>query len=154
MNAAIPFRPSGPKVFSAAFLARLAAANRVYRALTANGCPVRRVDFGETEITIVAGRNPHWRPAAHEGIRLIWQERNSNHEKGRAAGNAADAGFLEQKLEEWAGALLKLRASFAQMVAVKNRAANQNDRQALARVIGQRAGELGGPYQTDFIDMP
>jgi hypothetical protein len=96
-----------------------------------------------------------------------------NPDRVRAAGKAAAADFLEQKLEEWADALhdyeeigvavnlnharaqevlRKQRASFAQMIAVKTRAAAPNDRQALSRIIGQMAGELGIPYQPDLIE--
>jgi hypothetical protein len=96
-----------------------------------------------------------------------------NPDRVRAAGNAAAADFLERKLEEWADALhdyeslgvavnlsharaqetvRKQRAAFAQMIAVKNRAADPSDRQALSRVIGQMANELGIPYQPDLLD--
>lgn len=96
-----------------------------------------------------------------------------NPDKVRAAGNVSAAEHLESKISEWDDALhdyeelgfainlnhaksqeslRKQRASFAQMIGVKNRTPSQNDRQALSTVIGQMADELGINYQPDFID--
>jgi hypothetical protein len=94
-----------------------------------------------------------------------------NSDKVRSHGNTAAADFLEQKIEEWADALhdyeemgvavnlnharaqemlRKQRASFAQMIAVKNRATAPNDRQALSHLLHQMAHELDVPYQPDL----
>ena len=91
----------------------------------------------------------------------------------RALGNTSAAEHLESKISEWDDALhdyeelgfainlnhaksqeslRKQRASFAQMIGVKNRTPGANDRQAISRIIGQMANELGIPYQTDLID--
>lgn len=96
-----------------------------------------------------------------------------NPDRVRANGNESGADFLEEKIEEWADALhdyeelgvainlnhvkaqevlRKQRASFAQMIGVKNRTAALSDRQALSHVIGQMADELDVPYQPDLID--
>lgn len=96
-----------------------------------------------------------------------------NPEQVRAQGNTTGADFLETKLNEWADALhdyeqlgaafnlnhakagealRKQRASFAQMIGVKNRTAAEPDRKALGAVIGQMAAELGVPYQVDLVD--
>lgn len=91
----------------------------------------------------------------------------------RALGNTSAAEHLESKISEWDDALhdyeelgfainlnhakaqesvRKQRASFAQMIGVKNRTPSQKDRQALSMVIGQMANELGISYQPDLID--
>lgn len=96
-----------------------------------------------------------------------------NPDKVRGAGNESAAEHLESKISEWDDALhdyeelgfainlnhaksqeslRKQRASFAQMIGVKNRTPSQNDRQALSMVIGQMANELGISYQPDLID--
>ena len=96
-----------------------------------------------------------------------------NPDKVRAAGNLSASEHLESKISEWDDALhdyeelgfainlnhaksqeslRKQRASFAQMIGVKNRTPSQNDRQALSMVIGQMANELGISYQPDLID--
>src|SRR5574338_365587 len=96
-----------------------------------------------------------------------------NPEQVRAQGNTTGADFLETKLNEWADALhdyeqlgaafnlnhakagealRKQRASFAQMIGVKNRPAAEPDRKALGAVIGQMAAELGVPSQVDLVD--
>lgn len=96
-----------------------------------------------------------------------------NPDRVRAAGNISAADYLEAKISEWDDALhdyeelgfainlnhvksqeslRKQRASFAQMIGVKNRTPSQNDRQALSMVIGQMADELGIAYQPDLVD--
>lgn len=96
-----------------------------------------------------------------------------NPDRVLAAGNIPAAEYLESKISEWDDALhdyeelgfainlnhaksqeslRKQRASFAQMIGVKNRTPSQNDRQALSEVIGQMANELGISYQPDLID--
>lgn len=96
-----------------------------------------------------------------------------NPDKVRAAGNIPASEHLESKISEWDDALhdyeelgfainlnhaksqeslRKQRASFAQMIGVKNRTPSQNDRKALSLVIGQMADELGINYQPDLID--
>jgi hypothetical protein len=96
-----------------------------------------------------------------------------NPEQVQAQGNESAANFLKQKIEEWADALhdyeelgaavnlnhikgqetlRKQRTAFAQMVATKSRTPAQNDRQALSKLIGQMAGELGITYQPDLLD--
>jgi hypothetical protein len=96
-----------------------------------------------------------------------------NPELVRVKGNESAAKFLKQKIEEWADvlhdyeelgiavnlnsikaqeSLRKQRAAFAQMIGVKSRASDLTDRQALSKVIGQMAGELGISYQFDLID--
>jgi hypothetical protein len=96
-----------------------------------------------------------------------------NPEQVRAQGNEVGADFLEQKINEWADALhdyellgeainlnhvkhqesiRKQRASFAQMIGIKNKTAEIQDRQALGHVVKQMAGELGIPYQIDMVD--
>lgn len=87
-----------------------------------------------------------------------------NPDRVRGAGNESSAEHLESKITEWDDALhdyeelgfainlnhaksqeslRKQRASFAQMIGVKNRTPSQKDRQALSMVIGQMANELG-----------
>lgn len=96
-----------------------------------------------------------------------------NPDRVLAAGNLSAAEYLESKISEWDDALhdyeelgvainlnhaksqeslRKQRASFAQMIGIKNRTPSENDRQAISHVIGQMADELGIPYQTDLID--
>lgn len=94
-----------------------------------------------------------------------------NPELVRARGNKDGAKFLEEKQEEWADALhdyeelgvavnlnhaksqellRKQRASFAQMIGVKNKTADAPDRKALGAVVQQMAAELGVAYQPDL----
>lgn len=89
----------------------------------------------------------------------------------RAKGNSNGADYLEQKLTEWADALhdyeelgmavnlnharnqdaiRRQREAFARMVGVKNQTRSASDRQALAHLAQQMAGELGIPYQLDL----
>lgn len=96
-----------------------------------------------------------------------------NPDQVRAQGNANGADFLEQKINEWADALhdyeevgiainmnhvkaqemlRKQRASFAQMIGLKNKTAELVDRQALAQVAKQMAEEIGVHYQLDLIE--
>jgi hypothetical protein len=96
-----------------------------------------------------------------------------NPDRVRTNGNIAGADFLEQKINEWADALhdyeelgvainmnhakaqealRKQRASFAQMIGIKNKTADLPDRNALGHVVKQMAGELGIPYQMDLAD--
>jgi hypothetical protein len=91
----------------------------------------------------------------------------------RSQGNHDAADFLEEKLNEWADALhdyeqigvainqnhvkfqeglRKQRASFAQMIGIKNKTDELADRKAISHVIKQMADELSIPYQTDAID--
>jgi hypothetical protein len=70
MNTVIPLKSNAPKVLNAAFTARLAEANRIARALRDQGCHLRRMVFGETEIEIVADRNPYPCPKVGPGIHL------------------------------------------------------------------------------------
>ena len=98
---------------------------------------------------------------------------NINLDQVRAQGNISSADFLEQKITEWVAAihdyellgqainlnhvkhqeaLRKQRASFAQMIGVKNKTAELPDRHALSHVVKQMAGELGIPYQIDLVD--
>lgn len=94
-----------------------------------------------------------------------------NPDKVRAAGNVNGADFLEARNTEWADALhdfieigvavdvnhaksqellRKQRASFAQMIGVKNKTADAPDRKALGAVVQQMAAELGIAYQPDL----
>lgn len=96
-----------------------------------------------------------------------------NPDRVRVAGNDSAADFLEQKIAEWDDALhdyedlgvafnvnhartqealRKQRASFAQMIGVKNRTETAVDRKALSHVLQQMAGEMGVPYQLDIGD--
>lgn len=96
-----------------------------------------------------------------------------NADQVRVNGNADGADFLEKKQREWADALhdyeelgvavnlnharaievlRKQRASFAQMIGVKNKTADLPDRRALGQVVKQMAGELGIAYQPDLVD--
>jgi hypothetical protein len=96
-----------------------------------------------------------------------------NPDKVRAQGNISGAEYLEAKLNEWADALhdyeelgvavnlnhlktqealRKQRASFAQMIGIKNKVSDASDRRALGHVVKQMAGELGIPYQLDLTE--
>lgn len=96
-----------------------------------------------------------------------------NPEQVRAQGNEESADFLEKKINEWADALhdyeeigvavninhtkaqealRRQRASFAQMIGVKNKTSEVADRNALGHVVKQMAGELGIPYQLDALE--
>jgi hypothetical protein len=96
-----------------------------------------------------------------------------NPEQVRAQGNVSSADFLEEKIKEWADALhdyeelgvavnlnhlktqealRKQRASFAQMIGIKNKVSDASDRRALGHVVKQMAGELGIPYQLDLTE--
>lgn len=91
----------------------------------------------------------------------------------RSQGNRTSAEYLEAKLAEWADALhdyeelgialnmshfraqeavRKQRTSFAQMIGVKNKTPELQDRQAISRVLKQMADELKIPYQPDLAD--
>jgi hypothetical protein len=96
-----------------------------------------------------------------------------NPDKVRAQGNVSGADFLEAKIAEWDDALhdyeelgfavnlnhakaqevlRRQRASFAQMIGVKNKTPDLADRRALGHVVKQMAGELGVPYQPDLTE--
>ena len=91
----------------------------------------------------------------------------------RSQGNHDAADFLESKLNEWADALhdyeqlgiainhnhvkfqeslRKQRASFAQMIGIKNKTETSSDRKAITHVIKNMADELSIPYQIDAVD--
>lgn len=90
-----------------------------------------------------------------------------------AKGNESGAAYLTEKITEWADALhdyeeigvavnlnhiktqealRRQRASFAQMISVRNKTSNKADRAALACVLSSMAAELGVPYQTDLTE--
>lgn len=90
-----------------------------------------------------------------------------------AKGNESGAAYLTEKITEWADALhdyeeigvavnlnhiktqealRRQRASFAQMISVRNKTSNAADRAALACVVRSMATELGVPYQTDLTE--
>jgi len=96
-----------------------------------------------------------------------------NPDKVRAQGNVSGADFLEAKITEWDDALhdyeelgiainqnhaklqeslRKQRASFGQMLAVKNKTPEINDRRAVSHILKQMADELRVPYQVDLLD--
>jgi hypothetical protein len=96
-----------------------------------------------------------------------------NPDQVRAQGNISGADFLEEKITEWADALhdfeeigiainsnhaktqdaiRKQRASFAQMIGIKNKTAELQDRKALSHIVNQMADELSIPYQIDLAD--
>lgn len=92
----------------------------------------------------------------------------------RGNGNETGADFLEAKQSEWDDvlhdyeeigiainlnhakaqeALRKQRASFAQMMGVKNKTPGREDRRAINHVLQQMASELGVPYSPDLADQ-
>lgn len=96
-----------------------------------------------------------------------------NPERVLANGNDSGAAYLASKITEWADALhdyeeigvavnlnhiktqealRRQRASFAQMISVRNKTSNKADRAALACVLVSMASELGVPYQTDLTE--
>lgn len=96
-----------------------------------------------------------------------------NPERVKSHGNESGAAYLTQKITEWADALhdyeeigvavnlnhvktqealRRQRASFAQMIGIKNKTANTADRAALGHVVRCMAAELGVPYQTDITE--
>lgn len=141
----------------------------------------RKVTEGEflpLHLGTCMGLNPHADGQAREQIcirvdRVVAYLMGINPERVRANGNDNAAKFLTDKLTEWADALhdyeelgvavnlshartqealRRQRASFAQMVGVKNKTANPADRAALAHIVQAMAGELGVPYQLDLTD--
>jgi hypothetical protein len=91
----------------------------------------------------------------------------------RTNGNVGGAEFLEQKISEWADALhdyeelgyainmnhaksqellRKQRMALFQMINMKNKTESQPDRNAMAHIIKQAAGELNVPYMPDLFD--
>lgn len=96
-----------------------------------------------------------------------------NPDKVRSHGNASAADFLEAKLAEWADALhdyeelgaafnlkhakaqdqlRRQRQQFVQLLAVKNKTADEKDRQAVARLMAQVASEIGIEYQPELSE--
>jgi hypothetical protein len=96
-----------------------------------------------------------------------------NPERVTANGNDSGGEYLTEKITEWADALhdyeeigvavnlnhiktqealRRQRTSFAQMISVRNKTANQADRAALACVVRSMAAELGVPYQAEITD--
>ncbi len=90
-----------------------------------------------------------------------------------AKGNETGAAYLTEKITEWADALhdyeeiglavnlnhvktqealRRQRASFAQMIGIKNKTLDATDRAALGHVVRCMAQELGVPYQTDLTE--
>lgn len=96
-----------------------------------------------------------------------------NPERVLANGNESGAAYLAEKITEWADALhdyeeigvavnlnhvktqealRRQRASFAQMIGIKNKTLDATDRAALGHVVRCMAQELGVPYQADLIE--
>lgn len=63
MERVLPFRPAPVRVFTPAFVARLAEANRALRQLRALGCRVLSQTVGGDGARLVIDRNPHCRLA-------------------------------------------------------------------------------------------
>lgn len=98
---------------------------------------------------------------------------NIDPERVNSGGNKSGAVYLVAKITEWADALhdyeeigtardmshinaqealRRQRASFAQMIGIKNKTLDATDRAALGHVVRCMAQELGVPYQADLIE--
>lgn len=94
-------------------------------------------------------------------------------EQVRGQGNVDGADFLVKKQEEWADALHdyeelgaafnmnhakaqfamnRQRMQFVQMLGMKNKTEDANDRKAITSLMKQMAGQLGIEYQPDLLD--